>query len=165
MSSHSFSVTLISVCCSSGLTKALEKAVQGCPVPPVRPKRLYEPASVPPVRWKRLFQTAVRDRYSKVLGSATFCSEPLCSALLCSVHVYIYARVHTSIYTKVLVRRGVLGPSPCSVGASSSLPVRHRQGAQNGCKTPRSLQPLDTTTPRGQIITIPRSGGMGAWLA
>ena len=55
-----------------------------------------EPASVPPVRSKRLFETAVRDHYSKVLGSATLCSEPLYSALLCSVHVY--ARVHTSIY-------------------------------------------------------------------
>ena len=78
------------------LKKALEKAVRACPVPPVRSKRLFEPASVPPVRSKRLFETAVRDHYSKVLGSATLCSEPLYSALLCSVHVY--ARVHTSIH-------------------------------------------------------------------
>ena len=92
------------------LKKALEKAVRACPVPPVRSKRLFEPASVPPVRSKRLFETAVRDHYSKVLGSATLCSEPLypaptlCSeplypALLCSVHVY--ARVHTSIYISI----------------------------------------------------------------
>ena len=81
---------------TKGLNKALEKAVRACPVPPVRPKRLFEPASVPPVRSKRLFETAVRDHYSKVLGSATLCSEPLYSALLCSVHGY--ARVHTSIY-------------------------------------------------------------------
>ena len=81
---------------AKGLKKALEKAVRACPVPPVRSKRLFEPASVPPVRSKRLFETAVRDHYSKVLGSATLCSEPLYSALLCSVHVY--ARVHTSIY-------------------------------------------------------------------
>ena len=80
---------------AKGLKKALEKAVRACPVPPVRPKRLFEPASVQPVRSKRLFETAVRDHYSKVLGSATLCSEPLYSALLCSVHVY--ARVHTSI--------------------------------------------------------------------
>ena len=81
---------------AKGLKKALEKAVRACPVPPVRPKRLFEPASVPPVRSKRLFETAVRDHYSKVLGSATLCSEPLYSALLCSVHVY--ARVHTRIH-------------------------------------------------------------------
>jgi len=81
---------------AKGLKKALENAVRACPVPPVRSKRLFEPASVPPVRSKRLFETAVRDLYSKVLGSATLCSEPLYSALLCSVHVY--ARVHTSIY-------------------------------------------------------------------
>ena len=80
---------------AKGLKKALEKAVQACPVPPVRPKRLFEPASVPPVRSKRLFETAARDHYSKVLGSATLCSEPLYSALLCSVHGYV--QVHTSI--------------------------------------------------------------------
>ena len=84
---------------AKGLKKALEKAVRACPVPPVRSKRLFEPASVPPVRSKRLFETAVRDHYSKVLGSATLCSEPLYSALLCSVHVY--ARVHTSIYISI----------------------------------------------------------------
>ena len=69
---------------AKGLKKALEKAVRACPVPPVRSKRLFEPASVPPVRSKRLFETAVRDHYSKVLGSATLCSEAtvLCSALL-----------------------------------------------------------------------------------
>ena len=95
------------------LKKALEKAVRACPVPPVRPKRLFEPASVPPVRSKRLFETAVRDHYSKVLGSATLCSEPLYSALLCSVHVY--ARVHTSIYIYLYKcsRSGSLLWSPC----------------------------------------------------
>ena len=69
---------------SKRLQKALEKAVRACPVPPVRSKRLFEPASVPPVRSKRLFETAVRDHYLKVLGSATLCSEAtaLCSALL-----------------------------------------------------------------------------------
>ena len=72
---------------AQGLKKALEKAARACPVPPVRSKKLFEPASVPPVRSKRLFETAVRDHYSKVLGSATLCSEPLYSALLCSVHV------------------------------------------------------------------------------
>ena len=79
-------------------------------------KRLFEPArcrqcarrgcssllrSVPPVRSKRLFETAVRDCYSKVLGSAALCSEPLYSALLCSVHVY--ARVHTIVYIYINV--------------------------------------------------------------
>ena len=98
---------------AKGLKKALEKAVRACPVPPVRPKRLFEPASVPPVRSKRLFETAVRDHYSKVLGSATLCSEPLYSALLCSVHVY--ARVHTSIYTYIyIIYMGVRGSRlPC----------------------------------------------------
>ena len=86
---------------AKGLKKALEKAVRACPVPPVRPKRLFEPASVPPVRSKRLFETAVQDHYSKMLVSATLCSEPLYSALLCSVHVY--ARVHTSIYIYIYI--------------------------------------------------------------
>ena len=86
---------------AKGLKKALEKPVRACPVPPVRSKRLFEPASVPPVRSKRLFETALRDHYSKVLGSATLCSEPLYSALLCSVHVY--ARVHTSIYIYIYI--------------------------------------------------------------
>ena len=76
------------------LKKALEKAVRACPVPPVRSKRLFEPASVPPVRSKRLFERAVRDRRSQKLVSVALCSEPLHSALLCSVHGY--ARVHTS---------------------------------------------------------------------
>ena len=44
-----------------GLEKALEEAARACPVPPVRPKRLFEPASVPPVRSQRLFETAARD--------------------------------------------------------------------------------------------------------
>ena len=68
--------------CSSlpGTASALEEAVRAC--------------FGAPVRSKRLFETAVRDRYSKVLGSATFCSEPLCSALLCSVHVYICTGPH-----------------------------------------------------------------------
>ena len=64
------------------LKKALEKAVRACPVPPVRSKRLFEPASVPPVRSKRLFESAVQDHSSKKLDSATLCSAPLCSALL-----------------------------------------------------------------------------------
>ena len=64
------------------LKKALEKAVRACPVPPVRSKRLFEPASVPPVRSKRLFESAVQDHSSKRLDSATLCSAPLCSALL-----------------------------------------------------------------------------------
>ena len=81
---------------AKGLKKALEKAVRACPVPPVRPKRLFEPASVPPVRSKRLFETAVRDHYSKVLGSATLCSEPLYSALLCSVHGYARSKAEQS---------------------------------------------------------------------
>ena len=42
--------------------------------------------------------------------------------------------IQVYIYTKVLVRRGVLGPSPCSFRASPFPPVRHRQGTQNGCK-------------------------------
>ena len=93
---------------AKGLKKALEKAVRACPVPPVRPKRLFKPASVLPVRSKRLFETAVRDDYSKVLGSATLCSEPLYSALLCSVHVY--ARVHTSMLYNIMyifLNRGI----------------------------------------------------------
>ena len=49
-------------------------------------KRLSEPASVPPVRSKRLFERAVRDRCSQKLFSVALCSEPLHSALLCSVH-------------------------------------------------------------------------------
>ena len=76
------------------LKKALEKAVRACPVPPVGSKRLFEPAAVPPVRSKRLFERAVRDRCSQKLVSVALCSEPLHSALLCSVHGY--ARVHTS---------------------------------------------------------------------
>ena len=64
-------------------------------------KRLSEPASVPPVRSKRLFERAVRDRCSQKLVSVALCSEPLHSALLCSVHGY--ARVHTSIYIYILV--------------------------------------------------------------
>ena len=57
------------------LKKALEKAVRACPVPPVRSKRLFEPASVPPVRSKRLFERAVRDRCSQKLVSVALCSE------------------------------------------------------------------------------------------
>ena len=84
---------------AKGLKKALEKAVRACPVPPVRPKRLFEPASVPPVRSKRLFESAVQDHSSKRLDSATLCSAPLCSALLAPcmymhgstlVYIYIY---------------------------------------------------------------------------
>ena len=56
------------------LKKALEKAVRACPVSPVRSKRLFQPAD--------------RDHYLKVLVSVTLCSEPLHSALLCSVHGY-----------------------------------------------------------------------------
>ena len=65
------------------------------PLWPVCSKRLSEPASVPPVRSKRLFEHAVRDRCSQKPVSVALCSEPLHSALLCSVHGY--ARVHTSI--------------------------------------------------------------------
>ena len=84
--------------CSKRRKEAQKGARKGCSSLPGAasvPKRLFERASVPPVRSKRLFETAVRDHYSKVLGSATLCSAPLYSALLCSVHVY--ARVHTSI--------------------------------------------------------------------
>ena len=95
---------------AKGLKKALEKAVRACPVPPVRSKRLFEPASAPPVRSKRLFEpasappvrskrlfeSAVQDHYSKVLHSA---NTVLCASLLCSpCSVHVYARVHTSIY-------------------------------------------------------------------
>ena len=65
-----------------GAASALEKAVRACPVPPVRSKRLFEPASVEDVRSKSLFECAVQDHYSKVLHSATPCSAPLRSALL-----------------------------------------------------------------------------------
>ena len=70
------------------------------PVWSVCSKRLSEPASVPPVRSKRLFERAVRDRCSQKLVSVALCSEPLHSALLCSVHGY--ARVHTSILYMLL---------------------------------------------------------------
>ena len=70
-------------------------------MPPVRSKRLFEPAAVPPVRSKRLFERAVRDRCSQKLVSGALCSEPLHSALLCSVHGY--ARVHTSIYIYIYI--------------------------------------------------------------
>ena len=95
---------------AKGLKKALEKAVRACPVPPVRSKRLFEPASAPPVRSKRLFEpasappvrskrlfeSAVQDHYSKVLHSA---NTVLCASLLCSpCSVHVYARVHASIY-------------------------------------------------------------------
>ena len=84
---------------AKGLKKALEKAVRACPVPPVRSKRLFEPASAPPVRSKRLFESAVQDHYSKVLHSA---NTVLCASLLCSpCSVHVYARVHTSIYTYI----------------------------------------------------------------
>ena len=63
-------------------------------------KRLSEPASLPPVRSKRLFERAVRDRCSQKRVSVALCSEPLHSALLCSVHGY--ARVHTSIYIYII---------------------------------------------------------------
>ena len=49
-------------------------------------------------------------------------------------HIGLIGGVRPYIYTKVLVRRGVLGPSPCSFRASPFPPVRHRQGAQNGSK-------------------------------
>ena len=82
---------------TKGFKKALEKAFRACPVPPVRSKRLFEPASVPPVRSKRLFESAVQDHSSKKLDSATLCSAPLCSALLApcmymhgSTLVYLY---------------------------------------------------------------------------
>ena len=70
------------------LKKALEKAVRACPVPPVRSKRLFEPASVPPVRSKRLFESAVQDHSLKKagLGYTVLCASLLCSP--CSVHVY-----------------------------------------------------------------------------
>ena len=76
-------------------------AALACPVPPVRSKRLFEPASVPPVRSKRLFESAVQDHYSKVLFSVTLCSEPLYSAMLApcmdmhgSTLVYIYIYIY-----------------------------------------------------------------------
>ena len=126
---------------AKGLKKALEKAVRACPVPPVRPKRLFEPASVPPVRSKRLFETAVRDHYSKVLGSATLCPEPLYSALLCSVHVY--ARVHTIyIYTmqSKMDRHYALGWCPfCGIGrahSSAALPSKRSQKAAEHNRCP-----------------------------
>ena len=71
-------------------------------------KRLSEPASVPPVRSKRLFERAVRDRCSQKLVSVALCSEPLHSALLCSVHGY--ARVHTSIYIYIWWSAVWVGP-------------------------------------------------------
>ena len=116
---------------SKGLKKALEKAVRVCPVPPGRPKRLFEPAPVPPpVRSKRLFETAVRDHHSKVLGSATLCSEPLYSALLCSVHVH--ARVHTSIY---LYKRSRAGPQPLrALLALFQLSLLRLKTCKNTCK-------------------------------
>ena len=94
---------------------ALEKAGRACPVPPVRSKslfepasvppvrskRLFEPASVPPVRSKRLFESAVQDHYSKVLHSA---NTVLCASLLCSpCSVHVYARVHASIYIYIYI--------------------------------------------------------------
>ena len=99
---------------AKGLKKAFEKAVRACPVPPVRSKglfepasappvrskRLFEPASAPPVRSKRLFESAVQDHYSKVLHSA---NTVLCASLLCSpCSVHVYARVHASIYIYIL---------------------------------------------------------------
>ena len=73
------------------------------------------------MRSKRLFEAAVRDHCSKMLVSVTLCSEPLYSALLCSVHGY--ARVHTSIsIQEVLVQRGVLGPSTCLRDRSPQVP-------------------------------------------
>ena len=86
---------------SKGLKKAVEKAVRACPVPPVRSKRLFEPASVPPVRSKRLFETVVRDHYSKKLDSATLCSAPLCSALLAPC---MYMHGSTLVYESVRFR-------------------------------------------------------------
>ena len=47
-----------------GLEKALEEAARACPVPPVRPKRLFEPALVPPAC---AFEEAVRDCCSRSL--------------------------------------------------------------------------------------------------
>ena len=100
---------------AKGLKKALEKAVRACPVPPVRSKRLFEPASAPPVRSKRLFEpasappvrskrlfeSAVQDHYSKVLHSA---NTVLCASLLCSpCSVHVYARVHASIYIYIRI--------------------------------------------------------------
>ena len=83
------------------LKKALERAVRACPVPPVRSKRLLEPASVPPVGLERLFESAVQDHSLKKPDSATPCSAPLCSALLApcmymhgSTLVYIYIYIH-----------------------------------------------------------------------
>ena len=75
--------------------EAQKGARKGCSSLPGAASALEE-ASVPPVRSKRLFERAVRDRCSQKLVSVALCSEPLHSALLCSVHGY--ARVHASIY-------------------------------------------------------------------
>ena len=56
---------------------------------------------LPPVSSKRLFERAVRDRCSQKLVSVALCSEPLHSALLCSVHGY--ARVYTSIIIYIYI--------------------------------------------------------------
>ena len=80
--------------------KKAQKGVRACPVPPVRSKRLLEPASVPPVRSNRLFESAVQDHSSKRLDSATLCSAPLCSALLSPC---MYMHGSTLIYTCVVV--------------------------------------------------------------
>ena len=96
----------------------------------MRSKSLFELAAVPPLHSESLFEPAVQDHYSKVLVSVALCSESLYSALLCYEHGY--ARVHTSIYTEVLVQRGVLGPSTCLRRALAIAVRRCRQGAQNG---------------------------------
>ncbi len=79
-----------------GTASALKMAVLACSD---ATSALEKPArarfSAASAHSKRLFAPAVRDHYSKVLVSVALCSEPLYSALLCSVHGY--ARVHTSI--------------------------------------------------------------------
>ena len=82
--------------------KRLKKAVRACPVPPVRSKRLFEPASVPPVRSKRLFESAVQDHSSKRLDSATLCSAPLYSVLL-SPCMYMHGSTLVYIFTYVYI--------------------------------------------------------------
>ena len=101
------------------LKKALEKAVRACPVPPVRSKRLFEPASVPPVRSKRLFESAVQDHSPKKLDSATLCSAPLCSALLApcmymhgSILVYFMTLPMPPMWVLICIIPGECGLAP-----------------------------------------------------
>ena len=82
-----------------------------------------------------LFEIAVRKSWSRL-----HCALSHCTLLCFAPCMYIYARVHTSIYTKVLVRRGVLGPSTCLRDCSPQVPPGRSKWLKKAPKCAKKAQ-------------------------